>query len=176
MGDEKQGGVVWRTIFTVAVGLGWLVWLLLWWAFWSEDLTVAQRFSVSIVSLMVMGALMAAVWLPFSMRYGDEREQWGAPGFRWRVAVSVVGFVALSGVLAYMLWDPWKDFDLCQSLVVIIITVIGGGVMMTPLWLRWGGKRPTREGPVLEDFAEEVSEAIEEAIEEVYEGSREDDD
>ena len=83
--DEPPEGVMWRTVVTVAAFLVWLVWLLLWWAFWSGDLTIAQRFAVSIVSILVLGATLAAVWLPFSMRHGDEGERWSVPGFRWRV-------------------------------------------------------------------------------------------
>ncbi len=62
--DRPPEGVMWRTWVTVAVFLGWLVWLLLWWAFWSGDLTIAQRFAVTIVGVLVLGAVLAAVWLP----------------------------------------------------------------------------------------------------------------
>ena len=152
--DRPPEGVMWRTVVTVAVFLVWLVWLLLWWAFWSGDLTIAQRFAVSIVGVLVLGAVLAAVWLPFSMRHGDERERWGAARYRWRVVASVVGFLALAGVLAWLLWEPWKDFTFCQSLVVIVVMVIGAGVMMTPVWMRRGRERPTERVVVLEDFDE----------------------
>lgn len=70
------------------------------------------------------------------------------------MVASVVGFLALAGVLAWLLWEPWKDLTLCQSLVVIVVTVIGAGVMMTPVWMRRGKEGPTERVVVLEDFDE----------------------
>jgi hypothetical protein len=158
-----------RTVFTAAVGLGWFIWLLLWWAFWSDDFTIAQKFAVAIISLMVMGGLMATVWIPFSMQWAPEKErrQWEDKGFTWRVVATALVFFALAIFCVYMLFFPWKDFDLCQSLVVIIIVVIAGGVMMAPLWMRWGMRRSfTSEGVILDGVAKEVSEAVEENVDE----------
>ena len=173
MDDEGPKGVMWRTGFTVAVGLGWLVWLLLWWAFWSGDFTVAQKFAVTIISLLLVGAFAGALWIPFSMRHGDDRDDWKAPGFTWRVLVSMAVFIGLTIFVVYMLFFPWSGFDWCQSIVVIIVVLIIGAAMMTPLWIRWGRRRVEFE---LDDVAEEISESIEEAIEEAHERHERDDD
>jgi hypothetical protein len=163
----------------VVVGLGWLIWLLLWWAFWSEDFTIAQKFAVSIISLMMAGGVAGAVWIPFSMRYGEDKDQWKEEGFVWRIIVSMVVFIGLAIFVVYMLFFPWKDFNWCQSIVIIIVVLIAGAVMMTPLWLK-RGRSSMRAEFKMEDVAEEVSEAIEDAIEEAYEKEerkfRDDDD
>ena len=160
--------VWWRTVFTVVVGLGWLVWLLLWWAFWSPDMEVARKFAVAIVSAMVMGGLLAAVWLPYSMRWApeEERRQWRVRGFRARVVGSALVFVGLAALVVYWLWFPGKDYDICQSFVVIIVVLIVGMALMAPMWMRWGMRtRFTGGGVVLDGVAEEVSEAVEETVE-----------
>ena len=176
MGDDKPPGVMWRTGFTVAVGVGWLIWLLVWWAFWSGDFTIAQKFAVAIMSLMVMGGLAGAVWIPFSMRHGEDRDQWKAPGFVWRIGVSMAVFIGLAVLVIYMLFFPWKDFNWCQSIVVIIVVLIVGALMMAPMWMRWGKKGKVHVELELDDVAEEISEAIEEAIEEAYKEQKRDDD
>jgi hypothetical protein len=166
MGDKRPRGVMWRTVVTVIAGLGWLVWLLLWWAFWSDDYTIAQKFAVSIMSLMVAGGIAGAIWIPFSMRYGDDKDQWREPGFTWRIMVSMAVFIGLAIFVVYMLFFPWSGFDWCQSIVIIIVILIVGAAMMAPLWIRWGRRKVETE---LDEVAEEISESIEEAIEEAYE-------
>ncbi len=173
MGDDRPRGVVWRTVVSVTVGLGWLVWLLLWWAFWSEDYTIAQKFAVAIMSLMVAGGIAGAIWIPFSMRYGDDKDQWRDRSFVWRILVSMVVFIGLAIFIVYMLFFPWSGFDWCQSIVIIIVVLIIGAAMMAPLWIRWGKHKVELE---LDDIAEEISESIEEAIEEAYERHEKDDD
>ncbi len=176
MADEGvHRSVMWRTVFTVVVGLGWLVWLLLWWAFWSEDLEVARKFAVAIVSAMVLGGLTAAVWIPYSMRWApeEERRQWRVEGFRARVVGSTFVFVALAVLVVYWLWFPGKDYDICQSFVIIIVVLIAGVALMAPMWMRWGMRtRFTGGGVVLDGVADEASEANGDADD----AMREDDD
>jgi ABC-type cobalamin transport system permease subunit len=176
MGDDgKHGSAIRRTVATVVMGLVWFILLLLWWAFWSEDYTIAQKFAVAIMSILVMGGAAGAMWIPFSMRWADEdeRRQWQVRGFVWRVMATVVIFVGLAVFVVYMLFFPWKDFDLCQSLVIIIVVAIAGAVLMTPMWMRWGMRRKvTRESIAVEGVAEEISDAIEDAVEEAFERER----
>jgi len=171
MGDDRPEGVIWRTVFTVTVGLGWLIWLLLWWAFWAEDYTVAQKFAVAIMSLMVMGGVAGAIWIPFSMRYGDDKDDWKQEGFTWRVIASTTVFIALTVFIVYMLFFPWKDFNWCQSIVIIIVVLLAGAIAMTPLWIK-RGRRSMRMELEMDDIAEEVSEAIEDAVEDAFERSK----
>jgi len=175
MGDDRPEGVMWRTVVTVTVGLGWLIWLLLWWAFWSDDYTVAQKFAVSIMSLMVVGGVTGAIWIPFSMRHGDDRDGWKEEGLTWRIIVSMAVFIALAVFIVYMLFFPWKDFDWCQSIVIIIVVLLAGAIVMTPLWIK-RGKRSMKMRFEMDDVAEEVSEAIEDAVEEAFERSKKKDD
>jgi hypothetical protein len=170
MGDNRPEGVIWRTVFTVAAGLGWLIWLLLWWAFWAGDYTVAQRFAVAIMSLMMIGGVAGAIWIPFSMRHGDDRDDWKREGFVGRVMASMAVFVGLSIFVVYMLFFPWKDFNWCQSIVIIIVVLLAGAIMMTPMWMRWG--RRGHHEMDLDDFAEDLSEVIEDAVEDAFERSK----
>ena len=45
--EKPPPGTMWRTGVTVALGLGWFVWILVWWAFLSEDFTIAQKFEAA---------------------------------------------------------------------------------------------------------------------------------
>lgn len=157
--NERPQGMIWRTVFSVAVGLVWLIWLLLWWAFWSGDYTIAQKFAVSIISILVAGGLAGAVWIPFSMRYGDDADQWRVPGFALNIVVSMAIIIGLAIFMVYMLFFPWSGFTWCQSIVIIIVVLIVGAVMMSPIWIRWGKRKMEVE---LDIVAETVTETLEE--------------
>ena len=79
--------------------------------------------------------------------------------------------------LAYMLWGPWKEFDWCQSIVIIIVILIVFAVIMAPVWIGWGKRKGSVKFEVeLDDVAEEISESLEDAIEDAYKKRDRDDD
>jgi Na+/melibiose symporter-like transporter len=180
LGDDDERGAMWRGLFSAGIGVVWLIGILLWWAFFSEDYEVAQKFAVTIVSIVVIGAIVSALWLPFASRWAEdeeERKQLEEPGFKLRVVASMVVFFALGLGLAYMLYGPWKDFTFCQSIVIIIVILIVFAVIMAPVWIGWGKRKGSVKVRVeLDDVAEEISESIEEAIEDAYEKRDRDDD
>ena len=120
--DTMEPGQRWRKLGIAALGLGWLVALILWWALWSEGLEVAQRFAVVIVSVTIFGA----IWM-LSLITG------------WLVGLvgraMFVAAVALGLAMAGMLWGPWKDLGFVPSLVVLIVFVIVGAVLTAPIWI-----------------------------------------
>ena len=117
-----EPGQRWRKLGIAALGLGWLVALVLWLALWSEGLEVAQRFAVVIVSVTIFGA----IWM-LSLITG------------WLVGLvgraMFVAAVALGLAMAGMLWGPWKDLGFVPSLVVLIVFVIVGAVLTAPIWI-----------------------------------------
>ena len=174
-GERPPPGTMWRTAVTVVLGLGWFVWILVWWAFWSEDYKVAQRFAVALMSFLVLAAAAAAMWVPYSMRWAPEedKEEWRRKGFAWRVVASTAVFAALAAFLVYALFLPWRDFSLCQSLVVIIVVVIAGAVVMSPMWMRWGAKARVSAELEVEDITEEVGREVEAAVDEAIREAKE---
>ena len=169
---DKHASAMRRTTFTMVLALGWLAALLVWWAFYAEDFTVSQKFAVSIISLLVAVGIVGTVWIPFALRYGDEdeREMWEDRAFRWRVTASVLVVMGVCALMVYWLWFPGKDYNWCRSLVVILVLLIVGVIIMTPMWMGWG------RGRDMKDVAETISDALEDAVEDAFEGRDDDDD
>ncbi len=65
----------WRLPVTIASGLLWLAFLGIWLLFFASNYTIYQNFGVFLVSLAVIGAIMALVWVPFGMRAEREKRE-----------------------------------------------------------------------------------------------------
>ena len=120
--DTVEPGQKWRKLGIAALGLGWLVALILWWALWSEGREVAQRFAVVIASVTIFGT----IWM-LSLITGWLLGLVGRAAF--------VASIALGLAMAGMLWGPWKNLGFVPSLVVLIVFVIVGAVLTAPIWI-----------------------------------------
>jgi hypothetical protein len=62
MEPEKTPGFAWRVSLSIIVGIGWFVFLILWFAFYASDYTVYQNIASILVSILIMGAILGASW------------------------------------------------------------------------------------------------------------------
>ena len=163
--EASPKGAASRGVVSAVLGLGWVIWALLFWFFWSEDHEVSRRMAILLMSLLVMAAAMSTIWIPWSMRFPPEAGYaWWMPGFSWRVAASAVIAVGLFLLTIYWLWFQGEGYTLCQSCVVIIVVLLVTGGVMTALWARWGMRQGTK---ATVDVAEEVVEGVVKALDEV---------
>ena len=71
----KTPGMRWRVSFSIVVGVGWLVFLILWLAFYASDFDVYQNIAIFLASLLIIGAALGAAWAPWGMKYGRKFEK-----------------------------------------------------------------------------------------------------
>jgi len=164
MADEEMGvGVKWRAVASPAIGVIWLILVLLWWAFWSDPWTVAQKTAIIIMSVLVVAGLMGAMWIPWSMRYAPAKDRmvWTQRGFTPRIAASMAIILGAMVLLVYWLFVPGKDYDICQTVVVIVVVFLACGLVMGPMWALWGRRMAPR---MVEGVAREVQEDVLHAV------------
>lgn len=58
----------WRIYVTVALGLLWLFYLGFWLFYYASSYGILQNIATFIVSLAIVGAIILALWLPWSMK------------------------------------------------------------------------------------------------------------
>ena len=68
-------GFGWRVSLSIIVGVGWLVFLIIWLFFYAANFNVYQNIAIFIVSLLVMGGIIGASWAPWGMRHGHKFEK-----------------------------------------------------------------------------------------------------
>jgi hypothetical protein len=70
-------GMTWRVGVSVFGGIVFLIFLILFLAFYPTNFTTFQNFAIILVALLVLGAVNAAMWVPWGMRWGRKAEMWG---------------------------------------------------------------------------------------------------
>lgn len=69
-------GMRWRVSVTILLGAAWLVFILLFAAFWSIPYTFFQNLVIVFVSLVILLAGIAALWASWGMRFAGGWNQW----------------------------------------------------------------------------------------------------
>lgn len=66
----KTSGFGWRVSASIALGIGWLVFLIIWLFFCAGSFTIFQNIAIFLASVLVVVGLMASTWVSWGMRYG----------------------------------------------------------------------------------------------------------
>lgn len=67
----KQQPEMKRVYATIALGLGWLLFLGLWLFYYATSFSIIQNIAIFIISLVVVAAISVALWVPWAMKHGD---------------------------------------------------------------------------------------------------------
>jgi hypothetical protein len=57
------------------MGVGWLVFLILWLTFVAPGFTLYQNLAVIFVSILIVGAVLGAAWASWGIKYGCRFEK-----------------------------------------------------------------------------------------------------
>ena len=68
----KISGFRWRIILSIILPLASIVFLITWFWYYAEPLSVWQNLAVLLVSLLIMGGILGVIWARWSMKHGDE--------------------------------------------------------------------------------------------------------
>jgi hypothetical protein len=67
----------WRTTLTILLGTGWLVFILVYAAFWSGDFSLFQNIVIFFASIIIVMGGLAAIWASWGMRFaGGNWDHW----------------------------------------------------------------------------------------------------
>ena len=148
--------------FSGAVAIGWLVFVILFLAFFSEGFRTNEKVAVVILSLLVMVFLLGGPWAFWGLKMMSKKdwEVFKVKGFKWRIAVSVAYPLALLVFLVYAFWSLWTDFGFWQYLAIILVVLIVSGGILGAVWASWGMKYKGE----MEQFGKEFGKKFEEGF------------
>ena len=76
-------GIKWRLALTIYGSIATLIFIIAFLAFYPTGFDVWQKIAIVLISLLVLGGVMAGVWIPWKMTYWEEMEDWGKKWEKW---------------------------------------------------------------------------------------------
>lgn len=70
-----EPGFRWRVALSIIVGVGWLIFLILWLGFFAGDYNIYQNIAVFLVSILVIAIILGPAWAYWGMKYGWKYEE-----------------------------------------------------------------------------------------------------
>ena len=74
--DKLPGGFKWRIAVSIYGSIAWLIFVIAYLAFIPTGFNVWQNISVVAISILVLGGIMAGIWVPWKVEYWQDVEKY----------------------------------------------------------------------------------------------------
>ena len=142
MGYKKKNYPGSRIQLSIVCSVGWLVFLILWLAFFASNYTVYQNLAIVIASILMVFLLLGGVWALWGLRM-VPKEGWEMiklSGFKWRLIVSILLPFITMFFLVYWFYFQADLYTIYQNIAVFLVSFIIMGGILGLIWSRW--KKP----------------------------------
>jgi len=132
----------WRVSLSIIAGVAWLIFVIVWLAFYAGDYNVYRNIAIVLISILVLIVVLGVPWAVWAIRHIPEegRRMMKAAGFASRVAISIVIPFALLIFLIVWFYQYASDFNIYQNVAVFLVSVLAVGGVMGVIWAPWGMK------------------------------------
>jgi hypothetical protein len=171
MFKNDQEGLGWRVPFSIMGSIGWLIFVILWLAFYAGNYSGNQNFAIILASILFVFLLIGSSWALWGLKM-IPKEGWKmmkTTGFKWRINISIV--LPFAGFIFLIYWFYFQAdlFNIYQNIAIFIVTFLVMGGILGVLWSQW--KSPKQ---CFEKQCEEMSKEIGEQIEKSFKGEEKD--
>jgi hypothetical protein len=71
----KAPGLGWRVALSAVMGVGWVIFVIIWLLLFASGFSVLQNLAIVSISLLIMAAVLGAAWAPWAIKYGGKRSK-----------------------------------------------------------------------------------------------------
>ena len=129
----------WRVQFSIVCGIGWLVFLIIWLAFYASEYSIYKNLAIIFASIVITFLLLGGVWAFWSLKM-IPREGWEMmkiSGFRWRIIVSIIIPIITMIFLIYWFYFQADLYSVYQNIAVLLVTFLIMGGILGVVWSHW---------------------------------------
>ena len=146
----------WRVSLSIGMGIGWLIFLIIWLAFFAGDYSAYQNIAIVLISILVVFLILGGSWASWGLKFipKEGKEMMKAAGFTSRVVVSII--VPLALMIFWIIWFFFfaENFNVYQNIAIFLVSLLAVGGLMGGIWASWGMKH----GKKFEKFYSEEKE------------------
>jgi hypothetical protein len=134
-GQKRPPGGAAKAAVSIVVGVGWLIFLILFLVFYAEGFSIYENFAIILASILVTGAIRGPAWAYWGIKIGRTWEK--PPGLASRVAVSTVVGCGLPIFLILFLVFYTEGFSVYENLAIVLTSILVVCVILCPMWVYW---------------------------------------
>ena len=141
MNDEDfPNPLGWRISLSIVMSIGWVIFLIVWLAFFAGEYTLYRNIAIILISILVLVLILGGSWAQWGLKHmpKEGKEMMKTAGFKSRIGASIV--IPLAGILFLIYWFyfPAMDFDGYQNIAVFLVSLLLVGGILVGLWVPWG--------------------------------------
>lgn len=138
--EKETDGLAWRVTLSILVGVGWLVFLLLWLVFYASAYSWEKNVAMFLLSLLLLIGVLGVPWAfwAYKKQTAVEKEVWKQKGFKWRFWVSILVGLSFLLFLIYWFWMLAEPYGILQNLAISIVVLLIAGGLLAAMWAPWG--------------------------------------
>lgn len=140
-GKKKSPG--WAVSLSILLGVGWLVFLLIWLFFYAYPTSEWEKnIAVLLLSFLIICGILGVPWAMWVIKNqsAKDKELWEIKGFKLRIGISIVFGLAVFLFLIYWFWYQAVPYSVFQNLAIFIVSFLIVGGILGALWAPWGMK------------------------------------
>jgi magnesium-transporting ATPase (P-type) len=151
----------WKVSLSIATGVGWLIFIIVWLAFFAGnetyDFSGYQNFAVILISILVVFMILGGSWASWGIKQipKEGKEMMKTAGFASRIVVSII--VPLALMIFWIIWFFFfaEDFNIYQNIAIFLVSILAVGGALGAIWAPWGMKHGKKFEKMCEDKEKE---------------------
>jgi hypothetical protein len=154
-----------KTNISIIGGIGWLIFIILWFAFYATNYSWERNLSILLLSILIIFILIGGIWAIWSIRMLPKTgwEIFKISGFKWRIITSIIVPFAAMIFLILWYWYYAEPFNVWQNIAVLLVILLILGGILGIIWTRWSIEHGN-EMKKFEDIGEEIGKKMEESF------------
>lgn len=135
----------WAVSLSILIGVGWLVFLLLWLFFYAYPRSEWEKnVAVLLLSLLIICGILGIPWAVWAIKNQSvqDKELWELRGFKLRIEISIILGLAVFLFLIYWFWYQAIPYTVFQNLAIFIVSFLIVGGLLAAMWAPWGMTHP----------------------------------
>lgn len=145
-----------RVSLSIGMGVGWLIFLIVWLAFFAGEYNAYQNIAIILISILVVFLVLGGSWASWGLKYipKEGKAIMKTAGFTSRIVVSII--VPLALMIFWIIWFFFyaEGFNVYQNIAIFLVSLLAVGGILGGIWAPWSMKH----GKKFEKMCEEKEE------------------
>ena len=140
MDEIHKKNIGWRVSLSIGVGIGWLIFIILWLAFFAFE-SFYQNVAIFLASILVMVTILGVAWASWGIKQIPEagKEIMKTTGMRLRLAASIVVlFAFMIFLIIWFYFYAGTGYSSYQNLAIFLVAILVMAALLGAMWARWG--------------------------------------